>query len=131
MSAGMRIHHVQLAIPEGGEALARAFWVDALGFREVPKPVAMAARGGCWFRIGPDEDVTAEIHVGVERPFAPAAKAHPALAVGSIGQLEQIATRLAERGHPVDWSQRHTVEGSERFHCFDPFGNRVEILTAG
>jgi catechol 2,3-dioxygenase-like lactoylglutathione lyase family enzyme len=127
----MRIHHVQVAIPEGGESLARTFWVDALGFREVPKPPAMAARGGCWFRVGADDEVTAEIHVGVERPFTPAAKAHPALVVGSAAQLEHLGARLADRGFTVDWSQRHTVEGSERFHCFDPFGNRVEILTGG
>ena len=46
-------------------------------------------------------------------------------------QLEELQKRLADRGFTVDWSQRHTVEGSERFHCFDPFGNRVEILTGG
>ena len=29
----------------------------------------------------------------------------------------------------VDWSQRATFEGYERFHTFDGHGNRVEVLT--
>ena len=28
----MRLHHVQLAIPAGGEDVARRFYVEALGF---------------------------------------------------------------------------------------------------
>ena len=40
------IDHVQLAMPEGGEETARAFYRDALGLTEVPKPADLAARGG-------------------------------------------------------------------------------------
>ena len=100
----MRLHHVQVAIPRGGEDRARVFYLDGLGLREVPKPEAMRARGGAWFVATDGDTVTAEIHLGVEDPFAPAAKA------------------------TVNWAQRHTVEGTERFHCLDPFGNRVELL---
>ena len=46
----MRIHHVQVACPPGGEADARRFWADGLGMTEVPKPAELARRGGCWFR---------------------------------------------------------------------------------
>jgi catechol 2,3-dioxygenase-like lactoylglutathione lyase family enzyme len=41
------IHHVQLSAPAGSERAARAFWGDSLGFEEVAKPPALAARGGC------------------------------------------------------------------------------------
>ena len=35
----------------------------------------------------------------------------------------------AGAGHEVDWSQRATFAGYERFHAFDGHGNRVEVLT--
>ncbi|MGI9019017.1 MAG: GNAT family N-acetyltransferase [Euzebya sp.] len=38
------LHHVQLAIPSGGEALARSFYGGVLGLTEVPKPAALATR---------------------------------------------------------------------------------------
>jgi hypothetical protein len=40
------IDHVQLAMPAGGEGLAREFYARLLGIPEVPKPAAFAARGG-------------------------------------------------------------------------------------
>ena len=67
-----RLHHVQLAIPAGGEQACRAFWGGLLGMDELAKPPVLAARGGCWFRGG-----GVEVHLGVEQDFTPAAKAHP------------------------------------------------------
>ncbi len=46
------VDHVQLAAPPGSEPALRTFYVDALGMTEVPKPPALAARGGCWFTSG-------------------------------------------------------------------------------
>jgi hypothetical protein len=40
-----RLEHVQLAVPAGGEALARAFYRDVLGIPEIPKPSSAAAVG--------------------------------------------------------------------------------------
>jgi catechol 2,3-dioxygenase-like lactoylglutathione lyase family enzyme len=68
------IDHVQLAMPAGEEAKARAFYQDLLGLPEVPKPPQLAARGGCWFGAGAEK-----IYLGVEDHFRPARKAHPAL----------------------------------------------------
>ncbi len=34
----VRLHHVQVAIPTGGEDVARRFWVEGLGMSEVAKP---------------------------------------------------------------------------------------------
>jgi hypothetical protein len=45
----MRIEHVQLAMPAGGEMLARGFYGGILGIPETPKPPNLAKRGGCWF----------------------------------------------------------------------------------
>jgi len=116
----MRLHHVQVACPPGGEDDARRFYADGLGMTEVEKPDELKARGGAWFRSG-----EAEIHLGVEEPFAPARKAHPALVVDD---LEAVADRLVGLGFEVDWRERHTFPGHERFHTHDAHGNRVEVL---
>lgn len=113
-----RLHHVQLAIPAGGEALCRQFWGDLLGMTELAKPPVLAARGGCWFRGG-----GLEVHLGVEREFVPAAKAHPGILVSGLAAL---ADRLADAGVQVSWDGE--FPGHDRFYASDPFGNRLEFL---
>jgi catechol 2,3-dioxygenase-like lactoylglutathione lyase family enzyme len=112
------LHHVQLAIPRGGEPECRTFWGEILGMTELEKPAALAARGGCWFRGG-----GLEVHLGVEEPFAPARRAHPGILVSEIDGLAQ---RLQERGVPVTWDD--DFPGMRRFYAHDPFGNRLEML---
>ena len=120
------LHHVQVACPPGGEDAARGFYADGLGLVEVDKPADLRGRGGAWFRAYDDQGaVVAELHVGVEEPFVPARKAHPAFVVDD---LDAIAARLRERGVEVDERERETYPGHLRFHTFDPHGNRVEIL---
>ena len=120
----MRLHHVQVACPPGGEDVARRFYADGLGLGEVEKPDELKARGGAWFR----SPGGAEIHVGVEEPFVPARKAHPALLLDDVTTLEGTATRLVELGFEVDWSQRDSFGGYVRCHTCDGHGNRVELL---
>jgi len=125
----MRLHHVQVACPPGGEDDARRFYADGLGMTEVEKPADLRGRGGAWFRsYDADGAVVAEIHVGVEDPFAPARKAHPAFVLDTVADLEATAQRLVAAGNAVDWSQRTTFAGHQRFHTFDTHGNRVEVL---
>jgi len=114
----LAIDHVQLAMPAGGEAQARAFYMHVLGLNEIPKPPALAARGGVWFGNG-----LVQLHLGVEADFRPARKAHPALLVDDLDGLE--AACLAAGVAP-----RHDTElaGYARFYVADPFGNRLEFL---
>lgn len=112
------LHHVQLAIPPGGEDRCRAFWGDVLGMQEVQKPPVLAARGGCWFRGG-----GLEVHLGVEDDFAPARKAHPGILVRD---LRALADTLTEAGVAVTWDPE--FPGHDRFYAADPFGNRLEFL---
>jgi catechol 2,3-dioxygenase-like lactoylglutathione lyase family enzyme len=114
------IDHVQVAAPRDCEAEARAFYGGLLGLEELPKPEALRAKGGCWFRAGPQE-----LHVGVEEPFAPARKAHPGLVVEG---LDGLAERLAASGIAVVWDE--SIPGTRRFHAADPFGNRLEFRQA-
>ena len=114
----LSIDHVQLAMPEGGEDDARRFYRDLLGIPEIPKPPHLARRGGCWF-----EDGNVKLHLGVERPFSPARKAHPALIVSDIGAM---AAAIAEAGFRV--VDDEPLEGYTRVYVDDPFGNRIELM---
>jgi hypothetical protein len=47
------VDHVQLAMPAGREAEARAFYAGLLSIPELAKPPTLALRGGVWFERGP------------------------------------------------------------------------------
>ncbi|WP_328538316.1 VOC family protein [Streptomyces sp. NBC_00344] len=110
--------HVQLAAPPGTEDELRAYYADALGMTEIPKPPVLAARGGCWFQAGP-----VQLHLGMDRDHRPSVKAHPALRVAGI---EAYAERIAARGARVQWDT--DLPGHRRFYSWDPAGNRIEFL---
>ena len=112
------LHHVQVAAPRGSEEVLRRFYGDVLGMTEVPKPPALAARGGVWFRAA-----ALELHLGVEDDFQPARKAHPGLLVDD---LPAYADRLASHGVPVAWDD--AFPGFRRCYVTDPHGNRLELL---
>ncbi len=112
------IDHVQLAIPPGGEAAARAFYGTVLGFTEVPKPAPMAARGGMWFQAGP-----VGIHLGIEPDMKPSVKAHPALVVDD---LDTFVVHLTAAGYR--WTPSDEIPNTRRGHTWDPFGNRIELV---
>lgn len=113
------IDHVQLAMPAGEEDKARAFYVHILGCAEIPKPAALAKRGGVWFQSG-----QVQIHLGVENDFRPARKAHPAFLVDDV---EALLERVQRAGYEWDESQP-PLEGYKRAHIYDPFGNRIELM---
>jgi catechol 2,3-dioxygenase-like lactoylglutathione lyase family enzyme len=115
----VRLDHVQLAMPPGGEADARRFYADSLGLREVPKPPNLAGRGGVWFEGGGG----LRVHLGVERDFRPARKAHPAFIVRG---LRHLAADLRARGFAV--AADEPLEGFDRLYASDPFGNRIELM---
>jgi catechol 2,3-dioxygenase-like lactoylglutathione lyase family enzyme len=106
-------------MPAGGEDVARAFYGGLLGLPEVPKPPHLAARGGVWFERGG----ALRLHLGVERPFAPARKAHPAFLVAALailrGRLEAAGCHVLDDEPLPDFA---------RCYVDDPFGNRIELL---
>jgi catechol 2,3-dioxygenase-like lactoylglutathione lyase family enzyme len=114
----IRLHHVQVSCPTGGEAAAREFYGDLLGLVETPKPPALVSKGGVWFRGD-----GYELHVGVQFSFVPARKAHPAFIVDD---LDALAHRMSAAGVEVTWDDK--FPGYRRFHLFDPHGNRIEIM---
>lgn len=112
------LHHVQLTMPTGEEAAARAFFVDVLGMTELEKPPTLARRGGAWFRSG-----GLELHLSVEHDFRPARKGHPGILVENV---DAVAERIATTGQKVNWDEE--FPGFRRFYAYDPFGNRLEFL---
>jgi catechol 2,3-dioxygenase-like lactoylglutathione lyase family enzyme len=115
----LAIDHVQLAMPPGEEEAACRFYRDVLGFVEIPKPASLGRRGGVWFQQG-----AVVLHLGVEKDFRPARKAHPAFLVEGLAEL---IVRVRDSGCKVDESQP-PLEGYQRAHVFDPFGNRIELM---
>ena len=115
-----RIDHIQIAMPNGGEDQARAFYTGLLGIPEIAKPQHLASRGGCWFERG-----DLKIHLGVDADFRAARKAHPGLIVSD---LETLIQRLSDAGHKI--VEDEPREGFDRYYVDDPFGNRIELLGA-
>jgi len=113
-----KIDHVQIAGPKGCEGLAREFFSGILGLTEVEKPEELKKRGGVWFEFGPFQ-----LHIGVEEPFSPAKKAHPAFVVEGIKGLKD---HLRENG--VTYTEDDTLPGASRIYVSDPFGNRLELI---
>jgi catechol 2,3-dioxygenase-like lactoylglutathione lyase family enzyme len=115
----LAIDHVLLAMPPGEEDKARAFYGGVLELDELTKPPGLARRGGAWFSNG---QVT--IHLGVEKDFRAARKAHPALVVrdlaGFIARAKAHGAEIAYDDEPI--------EGYERAFVYDPFGNRLELM---
>lgn len=116
----LRINHVQLAIPCGLEDQARRFYGEVLGLREIPKPPALAARGGAWFELG-----DTQLHLGVDPEFRPAKKAHVAF---DVEDLDVVAARCRDAGYAPRPDDQ--IEGHRRFFVEDPFGNRLEVMEA-
>jgi catechol 2,3-dioxygenase-like lactoylglutathione lyase family enzyme len=115
----LTIDHVQIAIPPGEEEKARAFYINLLGFKEIPKPPELAKRGGAWFASG-----SVQLHLGVEADFRPARKAHPAFIVDD---LDALIAKVQSAGYETDRTQP-PLDGYRRAHVFDPFGNRIELM---
>jgi catechol 2,3-dioxygenase-like lactoylglutathione lyase family enzyme len=113
-----RLDHILLAMPAGRESEARKFYQGILGIPEATKPSELAARGGCWF-----EDGELKVHLGVEKNFAPARKAHPAFIVDDLAAL---ISALVQAGFPI--SHDEPLEGYDRIFVHDPFGNRIELM---
>jgi catechol 2,3-dioxygenase-like lactoylglutathione lyase family enzyme len=114
----LEFHHLQIAIPKGGEAAARQFYGAGLGMREVEKPEVLRARGGLWFEAG-----SVRLHLGLEEPFVAAKKAHPGLRVGSLAQAE-----AALQAKAISFRRDQDLPEMRRIYLEDPFGNRLELL---
>jgi hypothetical protein len=100
------------------EEIADKFYNAVLGLQKVPKPEHLAGRGGCWFQCG-----DLQFHPGVEDPFIPARKAHPAVLVRGLDSL-----RAELEANQVRIIEDAQLEGHRRSYVNDTFGNRLEFI---
>lgn len=114
----VEIDHVQLGMPPGGEAAARAFYAGVLGLGEMAPPPSLS---GLWFRAG-----GVELHLNTEEGHRATRRVHPALRVRGRAALEELAARCEGAGFPVRRDTRYP--GRDRFYVADPFGNQIELL---
>jgi len=115
----LRLHHVQITVPEGAEVQARAFYCGTLALLEMARPASLEGRGGFWLELGGQE-----IHVGTEGKFDRlSTKAHLAY------QVENLAAwRVRLEGAGCKILESISIPGFERFETRDPFGNRLELI---
>lgn len=113
------IDHILIAMPAERENEARAFYQGVLGLTEIDKPPQLVGRGGCWFKNG-----ALTVHLGVDKSFVPARKAHPAFIVDD---LRDIIEKAGRAGFKVE-DEDEPIEGCDRRHVQDPFGNRIELI---
>ena len=112
------LDHVQLAMPAGREADARAFYVGLLGLAETAKPIHLAQRGGCWFERG-----AVKVHLGVEEDFMPARKAHPAFVVDDLVEIGGRIELMQRTGRP----ERRTVRSAYPFEDACGYARAVRV----
>lgn len=70
-------------------------------------------------RLRPSESTSV-----LKESFRPATKAHPAFLVDDI---ESVRQHLMDEG--VEVVDDQPLPGYNRFYAFDPFGNRIELLS--
>ena len=117
----MYLSHINITMPEGGEAAARLFYTGCLGLRELPRPESFQLRGGIWFDAG-----GLHLHLSVEEGRSEADKQrHFGL---GCGDLENLKARLTTAGVRIESSPPAPCK---RFFVHDPFGNRIEIHQPG
>lgn len=112
-------HHAQISIPIGAENEARRFYCGVLGLTEIPKPDALAGRGGFWLQLN-----GFQVHFGTEDGVdRRKTKGHIAYLVEG---LDTWHTKITESGGEV--IDGIPIPGYKRFEFRDPFGNRVEFI---
>ena len=117
----LRLQHVAISRPPGGDAAARAFYGDLLGLVEIAPPGSLSALDLIWYRLAGDT----ELHIMVEEPMGQDHSGkHFCLAVDDLMELR---TRLEEAG--VTAVSDLPIPHRPRFFVRDPFGNLIEITS--
>ena len=116
MSTFHSVDHVQLPLPVGSAPVARHFYENVLGLRELRDP-ALDRPGTLRYALGSQRlDLTEGSYIGV------APQAHLAL---RVNDLPSVRRRLVAAEVPY---QEAPLHDGERFYVEDPFGNRLELI---
>lgn len=111
-----RIDHVAIIVTDLSRS--KRFYTEVLGLREVARPESFDFPGA-WFEIGPTF-----LHLlGKPAPDTSSPR-HFCLWVPDI---RAAASQIEADGANVQWNLRHKIPGVDRFFCYDPDGNRIEV----
>jgi catechol 2,3-dioxygenase-like lactoylglutathione lyase family enzyme len=112
-------NHTQMSVPSGNAEKVRDFYGRFLGMSEMPVPPALQGRGLIWFEVG-----NLQLHIAVEDGVNRLATgAHLAYEVDNLAELRR---KLVDAGAEI--FEQPKIEGFDRFHIRDPFGNRLELM---
>lgn len=117
MASVVRIQHVSIPMPAGGNAQARAFYGDQLGLEEKKVPDSLDANMLVWFRLGDDE-----LHVFTEEGESKSPGQHLCI---QVDDLQAWRKTLSDKGVNIEETER--IVNRPRFFIKDPFENRIEI----
>ena len=117
MASVVRIQHVSIPMPVGGNAQARAFYGDQLGLEEKKVPSSLDANMLVWFRLGDDE-----LHVFAEEGETKSPGQHLCIQVDDVQAWRK---NLSDKG--VNIEETEAIVNRPRFFIQDPFENRIEI----
>jgi len=114
----VRLQHVSIPIPSGGEAAARSFYGELLGLQERGIPPHLAPDRFIWYRAG-GSDLELHLFIGSEPPED---ARHLCF---ELPGLEELRARLGAAG--FETREPTPIVGRPRFFCRDPFGNLIEF----
>lgn len=109
--------HVQLSAPKGSEDVARGFYTNKLGFKEIEKPKSLQGNGGVWFNIN---DI--DLHIGIEEDFKSLKKAHPAINIVNLEAFKNYCDEV-----DIEYKTDNRFPGAKRIFIRDPFNN-IEFI---
>ena len=119
MSKIIGYHHAQVTAPKGSADEVRRFYGGVLGLTEIPVPATMTKYGLIWFRCG-DRELHVGQEDGIERSKTGAHLAY------HVDDVKAWRKRLSDHG--LEIFEQPKIEGFDRVHVRDPFGNRLEII---
>jgi len=111
---------VHLDMPANGDAQARRFYGDLLGFAERPGLPNPASRRGVWFECG-----RVQLHLGAvaDWPAKPTKSALPTL---PVEDLQRVMHELIAGGFAAKMDLRSPPR-TPRAVAVDPFGNLIAL----
>lgn len=120
MSSVLRLQHVSVPMPVGGNDEARAFYGGKLELPEVLPPSTLNRDRLVWYKLGPDGH---ELHVFAEQAFGPnSPRQHLCLQVDDVDAFQEKVTAAG-----VEILPELEIHNRPRFSLRDPFQNRIEI----
>ena len=117
----LRLQHAAITVPTNALDRAREFYSHVLNLTETERPPEIQNRPGIWYTFG-----DTELHIQARDDVTPPGDRHPALVVDDI---EAWRARCDQLG--VKMQEQPTIFGRRRFDIYDPFDNRIELMTEG